>query len=247
MYYGIFSDIHSNLEALVVILNFLEGKKVDKYICCGDIVGYGPNPNECMELIRRLDKLHIVAGNHDLASVGLKDIKWFNEDARSAILWTQGQLKDVHKEYIKSLPTIGEVDDIITYVHGSPRKHIDEYLLKAEQMRENCKYFGTQLCIVGHSHVPFCYFAEESGSGRLVTFVGSQGITLGERYEKVIINAGSVGQPRDSDNRAACGIYDSASRTITVYRFGYDISKTQEKMRAVGLPQFLIERLSYGY
>jgi predicted phosphodiesterase len=247
MYYGIFSDIHSNLEALTVILNFLESKKVDKYICCGDIVGYGPNPNECVELIRRLDKLYIVAGNHDLASVGLKDIRWFNEDARSAILWTQAQLKDVHKEYIKVLPTIGSADDI-TYVHGSPREHVDEYLLTVEQMRENCKYFDTKLCIVGHSHVPFCYFLGVGGVEKLVVFEeGGGGVVLEERYEKVIVNVGSVGQPRDGDSRAACGIYDSARETISIYRLGYDVSKTQEKMRSCGLPRFLVERLSYGY
>ncbi len=124
MKYGILSDIHSNLEALYVVLDYLNEQSVERYICCGDIVGYGPGPNECVEIVRKLENLLIVVGNHDWASLGLEDINTFRESARDAIKWTMEQLTDENKEYLKELPYREEGENFIV-VHGSPRDPLD--------------------------------------------------------------------------------------------------------------------------
>jgi len=244
MRYAIFADIHSNLEALETVLKYYEKEKVDKYFCCGDIVGYGPNPNECIEKIRLLGSI-VIAGNHDLATVGLKDISWFNEYAQAAILWTKEKLTPENAEYLKSLPQTYQ-DENLTLVHGTPRNPIDEYLVNLRQARENIKFFSTEVCFIGHTHTPFFYQMNAQGEELYGNFLQKNPVILAPRT-KTIINLGSVGQPRDGDPRAACAIYDAEKREIYLTRFEYNISDVQQKMLEANLPSYLIHRLSYGH
>ncbi|MEW6556279.1 MAG: metallophosphoesterase family protein [Elusimicrobiota bacterium] len=242
MRYAIFSDIHSSIEALEAVLLEISKQNVDEYICCGDIVGYGPNPNECVEKIKTIKKggervdLKIVAGNHDRASIGLFDIEWFNDNAKAAVRWTVSVLTDENKKFLLELPEKIVIADF-TIVHGSPREPINEYLLKSTDMAENLNFFSTQFCFIGHSHRPFIYSAETG-----ITIPG-ENETI-EIASKSIINVGSVGQPRDGDNRAGFLIFENNS--VTFYRVEYDIKAVQEKMRTATLPEYLIERLKYG-
>lgn len=247
MKYAIFADIHSNLEALNVLLEYYVKEKVDKYFCCGDIVGYGPNPNECIEKIRQLGvniPVLVVAGNHDLASIGLKDITWFNEYAQDAILWTRNELTSENIDYLKSLPQ-KYADENLTLVHGSPREPVEEYIINLRQARENLQFFSTPVCFVGHSHTPFFYQKNAQGEESYGSFFQKNPIIL-LPDSKAIINVGSVGQPRDGDLRAAGAIFDSDKKEIHLARFIYNILPVQQKMLAAKLPSFLVERLNYG-
>lgn len=236
MKYGILSDIHGNLEALNTCLSYLKDN-VFSYICPGDIVGYGPYPNECVEVIKDLKNVIAVAGNHDLAVVGMKDTEWFNIDARNAINWTRKVLGVKNKEYLQNLKWKFE-NEKFTVVHGSPRNEIDEYLLDSNAMEENFSYFNTVICFIGHSHIPLLY-----NKKKLTLLIEGEAV---KPEEKAIINLGSVGQPRDRNPMASCGIYDNETQEIEIKRLSYNISKTQAAMRKVGLPPFLIERLAYG-
>ncbi|HCJ65761.1 MAG TPA: hypothetical protein DHV62_00145 [Elusimicrobia bacterium] len=244
MKYAIFADVHSNLEALNIILEYYSKEKVDKYFCCGDLVGYGPNPNECIEKVRQL-KAIVVAGNHDLASVGLKDISWFNENAQASILWTQKKLTPENISYLRSLPQIYQDKDL-TLVHGSPRDPIDEYLLNLNQARENLNFFPAQVCFIGHSHTPFFYQKKAEGAESYGNFLQKNPVVL-NLETKTIINVGSVGQPRDGDPRSACATYELEKKEIYLARFEYNILPVQQKMLEANLPHFLIDRLSYGH
>lgn len=237
MRYGVFADVHSNLEALTSVLDFFRGQKIDRFLCMGDLVGYGPDPNECVTRVHALPNLHIVVGNHDRAACGLKDTTWFNEFALKAINWTSKTLTQKNLIYLSELPKVVRHGDVMI-VHGSPRNPLDEYLLTRGQYEEAAGCLTAPVTFVGHSHVPFIF-----GGGSVSLTDGP--VPLPEK-ELFIINAGSVGQPRDADTRAACGIFDSSQRTFTLHRLEYDFPSTQEKMYRARLPVFLIERLGHG-
>lgn len=239
MRYGVFADVHSNLEALAAALDLFRSEKIGHYLCMGDLVGYGPDPNECVSLVRKLPDLHIVAGNHDRAACGLKDTTWFNEFARKAIVWTRKTLTPDNLMYLSELPRVARLQDMML-VHGSPRDPLGEYLLTREQYADNYESLTAALTFIGHSHVPFVFGREAD-----YTFRDPSPVPLPAK-EKFIVNAGSVGQPRDADARAACGIYDSSARTFSLYRLDYDYAATQDKMYRARLPVFLIERLGHG-
>jgi predicted phosphodiesterase len=239
MRYGILSDIHANLEALEAVLSFFRSEKVDGYLSCGDIVGYGPNPNECVEKIKALFPLWIVVGNHDWAACGLKDITWFNDYAQKSLIWTRQILTQNNQIYLSELPKIIHHSDF-TLVHGSPRDPLSEYLLTPQQYKENMPYLQNSFTFVGHSHVPFVFT-----SGSTYVFRDSETVSLAKK-EKCVINAGAVGQPRDNNCRASCALFDSNTKELKLIRLDYDISITQEKMYKSRLPAFLIERLSWG-
>lgn len=244
MRFAILADIHSNLAAFQAVLDDLREKGgADEIWCLGDIVGYGPDPHECIELIRQYNHV-CIAGNHDWASVGKIEIADFNPDAAAACRWTAQQLSPDDAKYLEGLPLRVYRDDF-TLVHGSPREPIWEYLVSTSSARLNFEMFATGFCLVGHSHVPLMFEYEgETNSCRLVRLPIEAPIKLEEH--RLIINPGSVGQPRDEDPRASYAIYDSSDRTIRHYRVTYDIASTQEKMRRHGLPPPLAARLSYG-
>jgi predicted phosphodiesterase len=201
---AILADIHANLTALETVLADVGLKGgADDFWCLGDIVGYGPDPHECIELIQRRCSI-CVAGNHDWAAIGKMDTSCFNPVAAEAAQWTRRQLKAEDIHYLENLPlTIQEGD--FTLVHGSPRDPIWEYVMAVEEAEKNLEYFKTRYCLVGHSHFPVVFECAESCSARALA--DGDEIQLGEK--RLIINPGGVGQPRDNDPRAAYAIYDS--------------------------------------
>jgi len=239
---AILADIHSNLAAFEAALEDLKTKGgFEKIWCLGDVVGYGPDPHQCIELLCQYDHV-CVAGNHDWAAIGKMDTSDFNSVAAAACYWTTEQLTADDIQYLAGLPLDVHQDDF-TLVHGSPREPIWEYMLSAETARDNFSCFETDFCLVGHSHVPLVY--ESVGSTIMSSqFPEDASLKLGEN--RLIINPGGVGQPRDGDPRASYALYDSEAGVIYHYRVEYDVLATQHKMDEQGLPLPLILRLSEG-
>lgn len=243
MRYAIIADIHANLAAFTAVLDDIKRRGgVEEVWCLGDVVGYGPDPHQCIELLCQYNHI-CVAGNHDWAAIGKLDTSDFNPDAATACHWTAQQLTPEDIDYLESLPLVIQRDDF-TLAHGSPREPIWEYLLSANSARENFAYFQSQFCLVGHSHMPLVFEYSESGACLLNEFSAESVLTLGK--ERLIINPGGVGQPRDGDPRASYAIYDSKARSIAHYRIPYDVGATQARMMECGLPIQLVKRLSYG-
>ncbi len=243
MRYAIVADIHANLAAFTAVLDNIESRGgVEEVWCLGDVVGYGPDPHQCIELLRQHNHV-CVAGNHDWAAIGKINTNEFNPDAAAACHWTAQQLSSADMEYIENLPLVIEDGDF-TLVHGSPREPIWEYLVSASVAKESFAHFKTRFCLVGHSHVPLVFRYSETGVCSFRPFSPGIGLVLGR--SRLIINPGGVGQPRDGDPRASYAIYDSETRTVKLHRVPYDISATQAKMAKCGLPIRLVTRLSSG-
>lgn len=238
MRYAILADIHSNLTAFEAVLKDIEERGgVEEIWCLGDIVGYGPEPHACIELLRKYQHIAI-AGNHDWASIGKLELTDFNPYAAAAARWTTLQLLPEDIKYLDSLPT-KLVQGDFTLVHGSPRHPIWEYLLSPYEAEANFQYFNTQFCLVGHSHIPF--YIEEGGK-----MLKPLPPRLPLKKNRLIINPGGVGQPRDGDPRASYIIYDDQEQAIYYFRIPYDVQSTQRRMIELGLPMPLALRLSYG-
>ncbi len=243
MRYAIIADIHANLAAFTAVLEDIKrGGEVAEVWCLGDIVGYGPDPHQCIELLRQYNHV-CVAGNHDWAAVDKIDTTNFNPDAATSCRWTAQQLSPKDIEYLNGLPLVIQKGDF-TLVHGSPRDPIWEYLLSVSNARGNFTFFQSQFCLVGHSHVPLVFKYDETDACSFSQFSTNIKLALGE--SRLIINPGGVGQPRDGDPRASYAIYDDEARTVRLYRVPYDIDATQNKMVKQGLPIRLATRLSSG-
>ena len=238
----IISDIHANQTALEAVLN--EGIKYEAVWCLGDLVGYGPDPNECIELIRQLPQLKCIIGNHDMAALDLLDSESFNPEARTAVHWTQKELSNESHHFLQNLPEKIEINKV-TLSHGSPRHPIWEYLLDSRTAAQNFDYFQTPLCFVGHTHLPVIYSMDHSDPQSSLTIPGPNStISVPKR---AILNPGSVGQPRDRDPRASFAVYDSEAGTWEYHRIPYDIQSVQHRMILAGLPERHIQRLSAGW
>lgn len=248
MLYGVFSDIHGNLEALEVVLDFFNTSRAEAYICCGDLIGYGPDPEECVARIRRLKPMHLVCGNHDLAAIGTIDAEWFNPYARAANDWTHAAISEETQWYLKSLSARLNHKDF-TVVHGSPRRPAEEYLLSVSQFKNNMSQVGAWPLFCGHSHMPLSFHCQPDGQIEPF-FLDDRQIVKGDvaayGVVPVAYNPGSVGQPRDHDKRASCALWNSQTREFQVFRFAYDVLSTQKKIRERGLPEYLALRLVYG-
>jgi predicted phosphodiesterase len=238
---AIISDIHSNLEALQAVIKDVKKRRIKKIFCLGDLVGYGANPNECVELCMKEAKI-LVAGNHDWATVDKTDISVFNPVAAEAIRWTQKHIKKAHAGSLKKLHLSQEVDNIFL-VHASPQQPTEwSYLFTLEDFKKQFEYFKTQVCFVGHSHIPSAVFQDDN---EYTDFLRDSTFPLidGRKY---IINVGSVGQPRDLDPRACYAIYDGNNRSIEIVRLDYNIPLAQQKVINAGLPEMLADRLLVG-
>jgi predicted phosphodiesterase len=242
MIYGLLSDIHANLEALEAVLADLGD--VDAFLCLGDIVGYGPDPGPCVDRVRELPNLTCVAGNHDLAALGHYDIKWFNPYAGQAILWTSDQLTAEQKAFVSGLPLASDVPEALL-VHGSLAEPM-AYITTPAEAIQCFDEMPNALCLIGHTHVAE-YYRQREGT-RVCEQVS---LWSGGRFNldpdlRYIVNPGGIGQPRDGNPAAGFGILDTDAGVVEVRRVSYDIAATQEKMRAAGLPDYLIQRLSVG-
>ncbi len=232
MKYAIISDIHANLEALKKAMTIIEGKHVDEIICLGDVVGYGANPNECIDLVRRVCST-IVLGNHDEAALDPAGPHDFNPIAQKAIEWTAEQLTDESRSFLSSAPMIEKKDNILL-VHSSPRSpELWDYVITPDDAIAAIHCFEEKICFIGHTHVPGTF----SSSGR------AKSISADEKY---LVNVGSVGQPRDGNPMLAFGIFDSTSWNYELIRSDYDIDGAAEKILNAGLPRELGYRLMYG-
>ena len=240
----VISDIHSNLEAFEAVVQ--DAGPVDQVWCLGDIVGYGPDPNACVELLRSRPHL-CIAGNHDWATLGKLDLRDFNSDARQANLWNREQLTPDNLAYLEALPET-LVEGQFTLAHGSPRHPIWEYIIYATTAQACFEYFDTQYCLVGHTHTPVAYRLDnEDGDEVCETILPSPDGPLKLGPERLIINPGSVGQPRDGDPRASYLVLDTDALTVQHRRVEYAVERTQAKMEKQGLPMRLVVRLMYGW
>jgi predicted phosphodiesterase len=238
----IISDIHANLTALEAVL--ADAGSWDAVWCLGDLVGYGPDPNECIEHIRRLPNLVCLMGNHDAAVLDIIDSNAFNPEARTVVSWTKSVLSSENLAYLATR-TARMVVDHITLAHGSPRYPIWEYLLDVYTARANFDHFTTDLCLVGHTHMPVIY-QQRIGTNHAGLRIPDPN-TRTELAPRMIINPGSVGQPRDRDPRASYAILDLDNLTWTYRRVAYDVTAVQERMLKVSLPERHIRRLSTGW
>jgi diadenosine tetraphosphatase ApaH/serine/threonine PP2A family protein phosphatase len=240
---AVVADIHGNLEAFQAVLADLDARGgADEIWCLGDIVGYGPDPRECLRLLRQHPGA-VVAGNHDWAAIGKLDTSSFNPEAAAACQWTAEALQEDDVDYLAGLPLTLQRGDF-TLVHGSPREPVWEYVLSAQAARANFACCDSPFCLIGHSHSPLLFELDARGACRLHQLPGQLSLGTGSR---LIINCGSVGQPRDGDPRASYAIVDTAEKTLRHYRVIYDYKVTQEKILDADLPSRLASRLSVGW
>jgi diadenosine tetraphosphatase ApaH/serine/threonine PP2A family protein phosphatase len=237
---GIFSDIHGNLQALEAVLAELDKSDVDFLLCCGDVVGYGANPNECSKVLRDR-QIPTLAGNHDYAALSLIDITYFNEVAKKAITWTRDMLDPENVDFLRNLSMTIQVADMF-FVHATPRNPESwNYVLTIGDARQAFQHFQERICFIGHSHTPF--IVENDNDNLSCPESPLVELRDGCRY---LVNVGSVGQPRDRNPDACFAIYDREAGTIEIRRCEYDLPKAQDSIRAEGLPNELAERLAYG-
>ena len=239
----IISDIHANYTALEAVLK--DAGQVDETWCLGDLVGYGPDPNAVVEEIRDIRNLTCILGNHDTAVIGKMPLEAFNGDARRSLNYHQQVLSASNMDFMRSLSANVKVRGEATLAHGSPRDSLWEYILNALTARLNFDHFHTPWCFVGHSHIQ-SIFALNEETDRVTLDQTKVGSTI-NLHPKLILNPGSVGQPRDRDPRAAYAIYDTEARTWNPRRVTYNIPEVQERIRSSGLPEKHAARLSEGW
>ncbi len=239
---AIISDIHSNLAALEQVLQRIESEKVDEIVCLGDVVGYGPFPNECLSRIGVVASVKIL-GNHDDAVLGRTDISDFNLFARKAVYWTREVLSDKGREELLQF-VVSSSSSKAFYVHATPSSPLEwDYILNGSDAESHFSAFSEQVCFIGHTHAA-CYF-ELYPEGHIRTKRPTDFVL--SNHTRYIINVGSVGQPRDGNADAAFVIFDDQTGAVKFIRVPYDVKKTQQAMEKAGLPEFLIKRLQLGH
>jgi len=236
---AVLSDIHSNLPALNAVLEAIGS--VDAVWHLGDVVGYGPAPDA---VVARLGEIGAVGvrGNHDAAACGGREIEWFNPEARAAMEWTRGAISPATRAWLEALPE-RLVEGPFTLVHGSPRDPTWEYITSVPVARASLAVLTTRYGLHGHTHVPIAYREDD---GRVEPITPGDGSVLGLDARRVLINPGSVGQPRDGDPTASWLVVDTDRDRCTWHRVAYDIAAVQAAMGQAALPARLVERLSYG-
>ncbi|HTZ07146.1 MAG TPA: metallophosphoesterase family protein [Gaiellaceae bacterium] len=239
---AVVSDIHANLAALEAVLAEIDAESPDELWCLGDLVGYGPRPSECTEAIAARAAI-CLAGNHDLAVIGKLDLLEFSGEAGDAARWTRGVLTDVARDYLDGLEPAGKRDGIALF-HASARDPVWEYVLSDDVAEATLELAGTRLVLVGHSHAALRVAFRDDGS--LDGGLAPAGTEVDLAGGRVLLNPGSVGQPRDGDPRAAWLLLDTDAQAAGFRRVAYDIERTQTEIRAAGLPELLAIRLADG-
>ncbi|RMG61256.1 MAG: metallophosphoesterase [Deltaproteobacteria bacterium] len=242
---AVISDVHSNMDALSVVLDDIEGEGVAQVWCLGDLVGYNAEPDACIEEVRKRCT-YVVLGNHDAAVAGHFEPLHFNLAARAAVEWTRKVLKRDNLAYLDRLPSARSVTEEILLVHGSPSDP-EAYIMGISQAESELQYLFQRLrkriCFFGHTHVPVLYGMTRSGE---VFHEPGEGEVRLDQENLYLINPGSVGQPRDGDPRASYLVLDLRELTVKWVRLVYDVDSAQEKVLRAGLPEFLASRLSRG-
>jgi predicted phosphodiesterase len=242
MKYAIISDIHSNLEALNAVLDSINTQKVNQIICLGDVVGYGPNPTECIQTLRKLNAV-VIGGNHDLAVTGRISYNDWRIEARKVFEWTDKVLSDDDFNWLEALPR-RYYAPTFEACHGTPRSPIYEYMEDSLIALENVKYVRSNIIFTGHTHYPAMFQVCKDNHLKTIK-IGKEKLHL-KTGDKLFVNPGSVGQPRDYDKRASYMTFDSITKHIALLRVNYPFRLTQIKMRRMNFPEMLIERLQFG-
>ena len=237
MKYLVFSDIHGNLEALQAVLARGQQEDIGSYLCLGDIVGYGANPNECVDAIKALDSCVCIKGNHDAAVIDPA------ERALEGVLFTEERLTDENRKFIENLPYSYSSDGLFIGIHASPfNPEAWEYVLDQGGAKRAFGSMKHRIAFIGHSHTPVIFSDDEKAE----RFMPGDKLSM-RKDTRYIVNVGSVGQPRDRDPRASCVIFDDEKSTVEILRVLYDRQKAAEKILKAGLPSVLAERLLVGY
>ena len=243
MRYAFISDIHANLEALEAVFDDTDSQHIDEIVCLGDIVGYGANPNECVDLVVKRCPITLL-GNHDAAAVEMLSTQHFNVHAKIAIEWTTQTLRHETADILRELPLKANVDQT-TLVHATPYEpNMWYYITSLEEAAFNFQFFDTRICMVGHTHIPIIIVLDDQKE----LYVHQEpGIRLSDNEgSRLLINVGSVGQPRDRNPKSCYGIFDTDTAEFTYRRVAYNIEKTQAKMKKIKMPEFLVSRLEDG-
>ncbi len=245
MKYVVFSDVHGNLDALDAVLSHVSGERIGRYLCLGDVVGYGANPNECVERLRSLPNCECLKGNHDAAVADEGERAFFHEVALEGIRFTERELSENNLNYLKDLPYVFEDGKSLMAVHASPfRPEAWEYVLDEIGVGRAFDSMGERrVAFIGHSHSPVI-FSDDGGAER---FTAGDSQMLDLKRRRYVINVGSVGQPRDGNPDASYVLYDDVVCSVKIFRVQYDREKAAEKILKAGLPPVLAERLLVGY
>src|SRR5215218_8595658 len=238
---AVISDIHANLHALTAVLEEVDQEQPDAVWCLGDLVGYGPRPNDCCRTVRERADLSLV-GNHDLVVLGVVDVAEFNPEAGIAAEWTRHALSDESREYLGSLQPSATVSNVELY-HGSPRDAVWDYVLDGEAVQAAFELTQAPWVLIGHSHIPIAAHRDDDRIDAAHAPDGTEERLNGGR---LLLNPGSVGQPRDGDHRAAWLLLDLGAGRAFFRRVEYPIERTQKEMLDAGLPEALAERIAHG-
>jgi diadenosine tetraphosphatase ApaH/serine/threonine PP2A family protein phosphatase len=237
---AVISDVHANYHALHAVLRDVDAGSVDTIWCLGDTVGYGPRPNECSDAVKERSE-HCLVGNHDLVVLGELNVGDFNDEAAAAARWTAEVLSAAARDFLQRLEPFGHLQGVDLF-HASARDPVWEYVLTEEAARATLELSSAPLVLVGHSHVALA-IAQDGGEVVGGLAPGGTEVELEGRW---LLNPGSVGQPRDGDPRAAWLLLDLGRRRAVFHRVPYPVGRTQEEMRASGLPETLAARLERG-
>ena len=242
---GVLSDVHGNVEALNASLKRLDKEGAERFIFCGDAIGYGPDPEGCVQKILKLPLLACVLGNHDAALNRPELSAFFNYDAQLALEKSRKLLSPASVEALTTLPERVQMPSFCV-VHGTPADPIKEYFSGVKQFQTNLPLWEGQVCFVGHTHLSF--YMKGTARGCAITLCGEDNTQISfTRQSRYVINPGAVGKPRDKNPQAAFGLWDTKAGTFTFMREPYDVKTTQAKMRKHKFPSFLIESLAVGY
>ncbi|MFH1807320.1 MAG: metallophosphoesterase family protein [Pseudomonadota bacterium] len=242
MRYGIFSDVHASIQALTAVMRAYEDEQIDRFVCLGDVVGYGASPEACCDIVKSKADVTIL-GNHDAAVSGRMDYSYYYDAARQALDWTRSRVSPENLAWLKSLPYSHREGDL-EFCHGSPIYPSEfEYIFTREKAREMLPYWDrlARVTFIGHSHLTRSFALANDDAVDVVA--PSFGL---RRDHKYIITVGSVGQPRDYDNRSCCAIFDTESNTFRYKRVEYDIEEAKQLIIDAGLSYNFGARLLVG-
>lgn len=243
MRYAILSDVHGNYEALKSVLYQIKRQAINEVIVCGDVVGYGPEPENCIKALRDIDA-KVVGGNHDLATASRMSYNGWRATTADVWDWNKLVISPESITWLKDLP-LKHITNSFTVVHGSPAYPQSQYLFDSWTAKANLKFLTTKLCFFGHTHVPFCFRFRPDGKSYNLDFKQKDTLWL-NNDDTYLVNPGSVGQPRDRNRDAAYMIYDTHQKNIMTVRVPYNINRTQERINALKLPREFATRLAYG-